>query len=88
MGDFDLLIGFLFIVWAIFGVLIGLYATFVMAEKYGRFGPTWLTVALCFSPIIAIIWLAALGKTPEKEFKDWKTMELQKRKFLKDLEEN
>lgn len=81
-----MLIGFLFIVWAIFGMLIGLHATFVMAEKYGRFGLAWLTVALCFSPIIAILWLAALGKTDEKEFEDWEKIELRKRKFSKELE--
>ena len=46
-----------------------------------------LRVGFLYSPVIAIIGLAALGKTPEKKFEDWKVFERRKKWFLKELEE-
>lgn len=49
-----------------------------MAKNYGRSVAEWLLIAIFFSPIVAIIGLAALGKTLEKRFEEWEWMETQK----------
>lgn len=76
-----------FILWFVAGIIICLGIVFIMAENYGRSTASWLIIAILYSPVIAIIGLAALGKTPEKKFEDWKVFERRKKWFLKELEE-
>ncbi|MCI7592128.1 hypothetical protein [Alistipes shahii] len=90
MENYYSLIKFLgtgFILWCIAGIIICLGIVFIMAENYGRSTASWLIIAILYSPIIAIIGLAALGKTPEKKFEDWKVFERRKKWFLKELDE-
>ena len=90
MGNYYTLIEFLgvgFIFWCVAGIIICLGIVFIMAENYGRSTASWLIIAILYSPVIAIIGLAALGKTPEKKFEDWKVFERRKKWFLKELEE-
>lgn len=76
-----------FILWFVAGIIICLGIVFIMAENYGRSTASWLIIAILYSPVIAIIGLATLGKTPEKKFEDWKVFERRKKWFLKELEE-
>ena len=90
MGNYYSLIEILgagFIFWCVAWIIICLGIVFIMAENYGRSTASWLIIAILYSPIIAIIGLAALGKTPEKKFEDWKVFERRKKWFLKELEE-
>ena len=90
MENYYSLIKFLgtgFILWFVAGIIICLGIVFIMAENYGRSTASWLIIAILYSPVIAIIGLAALGKTPEKKFENWKVFESRKKWFLKELEE-
>ena len=83
----DLFGGF-FIAWCIIGILVCISIVCRMAKNYGRSVAEWLLIAIFFSPIVAIIGLAALGKTLEKGFEEWEGMETQKRMARKEMDEN
>ncbi|WP_087260042.1 hypothetical protein [Alistipes sp. An66] len=82
------LFGGFFVAWCIIGILVCISIVCRMAQNYGRSVGEWLLIAIFFSPIVAIIGLAALGKTLEKRFEEWEWMETRKRMARKEMDEN
>lgn len=82
------LFGGFFVAWCIIGILVCISIVCRMAQNYGRSVGEWLLIAIFFSPIVAIIGLAALGKTLEKRFEEWEWMKTRKRMARKEMDEN
>ena len=83
----DLFGGF-FIAWCIIGILVCISIVCRMANNYSRSVAEWLLIAIFFSPIVAIIGLAALGNTRAKRFAELGWLGTQQRIARKEMDED